>query len=33
VRAWKVLTKNGTLWADNHKQNLLDDYCSLLAHV
>ena len=33
VRAWKVLTKNGTLWADNHKQNLLDDYCALLAHV
>jgi hypothetical protein len=32
-RAWKALGKNGTLWANNRKQNLIDDYCALLAHV
>ncbi len=32
-RAWKMLTENGTLWADDHRQNLLDDYCALLADV
>ncbi|MEN9353091.1 MAG: putative b-glycosidase, glycoside hydrolase family 9 protein [Fibrobacterota bacterium] len=32
-RAWKALAKNGTLWANDRKQNLIDDYCALLAHV
>jgi hypothetical protein len=32
-RAWSVLIQNGTLWDDDHKQNLIDDYCALLANV
>jgi len=32
-RAWKTLVLNGDKWADDHKQNLIDDYCALLAAV
>lgn len=32
-RAWKVLIRNGSLWANNGKQNLIDDYCALMADV